>query len=87
MNYADIKLGTWYPDGGMYKIVDGMTNLAKSLGVKFHLNSEVTKINISNNKVSNFIVNDKAYEFDVVVGGADYHHIEQHLLEEKIPKV
>ena len=83
MNYADIKLGTWYPDGGMYKIVDGMTNLAKSLGVKFHLNSEVTKINISNNKVSNFIVNDKAYEFDVVVGGADYHHIEQHLLEEK----
>ncbi|MCX6315315.1 MAG: FAD-dependent oxidoreductase [Sphingobacteriales bacterium] len=24
MNYADIKLGTWYPKGGMYKIVEGM---------------------------------------------------------------
>ncbi len=24
MNYADIKLGTWYPQGGMYKIVEGM---------------------------------------------------------------
>ena len=24
MNYADIKLGTWYPQEGMYKIVEGM---------------------------------------------------------------
>jgi phytoene desaturase len=37
MNYADIKLGTWYPQGGMYKIVEGMVSVAKELGVKFHL--------------------------------------------------
>lgn len=24
MNYADVKLGTWYPKGGMFKVVEGM---------------------------------------------------------------
>ena len=32
MNYADIKLGTWYPMGGMYKIVEGMYQVALELG-------------------------------------------------------
>ncbi|MDQ3393752.1 MAG: FAD-dependent oxidoreductase, partial [Bacteroidota bacterium] len=43
MNYADIKLGTWYPMGGMYKIVEGMVALAQSLGVKFNFDEEVKK--------------------------------------------
>ncbi len=48
MNYADIKLGTWYPQGGMYKIVEGMTSLAKELGVKFYFNHDITEIKIEN---------------------------------------
>ena len=48
MNYADIKLGTWYPQGGMYKIVEGMTSLAKELGVKFYFNHDVSEIQIEN---------------------------------------
>ncbi len=83
MNYADIKLGTWYPDGGMYKIVEGMTSLAESLGVKFHLNAEVTKLHVENKKITEFTVNGKSHQFDVVVGGADYNHIEQQLLDKE----
>jgi len=48
MNYADIKLGTWYPQGGMYKIVEAMTSLAKELGVKFFFNQDVSAIEIEN---------------------------------------
>ena len=40
MNYADIKGGTWYPNGGMYSVVDAMYKLAVELGVKFHFNEE-----------------------------------------------
>jgi phytoene desaturase len=36
MNYADICGGTWYPQGGMYAIVEAMQQLAESLGVQFH---------------------------------------------------
>ena len=35
MNYAEMQNGTWYPMGGMYKIVEGMVNLATEKGVKF----------------------------------------------------
>ncbi|MBT8327288.1 MAG: FAD-dependent oxidoreductase, partial [Bacteroidia bacterium] len=44
MNYADMALGTWYPMGGMNKIIEGMVSLAKELGVVFHTNAAVTEI-------------------------------------------
>ena len=44
MNYADIKGGTWYPQGGMYAVVQGMYKLAKELGVSFRFNEEVKQI-------------------------------------------
>ena len=50
MNYADIKLGTWYPHEGMYKIVEGMFSVAEELGVKFIFNSDVNEIKVEQNK-------------------------------------
>jgi phytoene desaturase len=49
MNYADIKLGTWYPKGGMYKIVEAMSGLAKELGVTFCFDCNVTGIEVDKN--------------------------------------
>lgn len=81
MNYADIKLGTWYPHGGMYKIVEGMFLLAKELGVKFIFNSDVTEIRTANGKADKVIANGSVvYDADVVIGAADYHFIETKLL-------
>ena len=48
MNYADIKGGTWFPNGGMYSIVDAMYQLAKELGVNFFFNQNATKIEVEN---------------------------------------
>ena len=82
MNYADIKLGTWYPEGGMYKVVAGMHKLAEEIGVQFHFNADVTKINVLNNRAASVSTTDgKVYEADVVVGAADYHFIETSLLD------
>lgn len=82
MNYADMVLGTWYPEGGMIKIADAMVSLAKELGVKFEFNSEVAKIEVAGKKIKHLVTtNGRIVEADVVVGGADYHHLEQQLLE------
>lgn len=84
MNYADIKLGTWYPMGGMGKIIDGMVELAKSLGVTFHTNANVQKISIgTSNQCECLVVNDETIHTDIVVSAADYHHTEMNLLENK----
>lgn len=81
MNYADMALGTWYPMGGMFKIVEGMVSLAKELGVQIELGREVVKIAVSNGRASKVITQAGDYEADIVVAGADYHHVEQQLLD------
>jgi len=84
MNYADIALGTWYPMGGMHKIIEGMVALAEEQGVEIKLNQEVQQIYVPNGHATKVITADREYEADVVVGGADYHHVDQHLLEKRV---
>jgi phytoene desaturase len=83
MNYADIKGGTWYPDGGMFQIVKAMYDLAGELGVEFRFDEEVTTISIQKNAVKEVVTKKNRYTADVVIGGADYHHIETGLLPEE----
>jgi phytoene desaturase len=83
MNYADLVLGTWYPMGGMHKIIEGFVSMAKELGVVFHTGEPVERINVLNNKATGFTTSKSTYHFDFVVAGADYHHVEQNLLSEK----
>ncbi|MCS6929826.1 MAG: phytoene desaturase family protein [Saprospiraceae bacterium] len=81
MNYADLVLGTWYPMGGMYKIVEGMATLAQELGVKFHFNCPAKRILVSNGRATGVLTSsEEIVPADAVVGAADYHHVEQELL-------
>ncbi len=81
MNYADMALGTWYPQGGMFEIVKGMVSLAEEKGVKILLNQEVKEISVSNGRATKVVTQDNEYQADIVVGGADYHHLDQNVLE------
>jgi phytoene desaturase len=83
MNYADLTLGTWYPHGGMNQIVKAMVSLAQELGVEIKLNTEVTRINIENKIASSIDTNRGVYHADFVIAGADYEHIDQHLLDKQ----
>ncbi|MBL0739704.1 phytoene desaturase family protein [Chryseolinea lacunae] len=80
MNYADMALGTWYPKGGMHKVIEGMVTLATSLGVKFSYNSNVEQVEMNATKAKGLRVNGVFEPLDYVVAGADYHHVEQTLL-------
>jgi phytoene desaturase len=80
MNYADMKLGTWYPVGGFCKLAEAMKQVAEENGVSFCWNTEVTSLAIQKSLVSTVITTNGDFEADVVLGSADYHHIEQRLL-------
>lgn len=82
MNYADMALGTWYPVGGMHKIVEGMVRVAEEQGVKFRFNSPVSALEMNGTRVNALNVNGAIEKFDYVVASADYHHVEQSLLPE-----
>ena len=80
MNFADVKLGTWFPQGGMYSIVDAMYRLAKELNVEFRFQQNVSEIHVDNGKATGVTANGDFYEADVVISSADYHHTETKLL-------
>lgn len=78
MNYADWSLGTWYPQGGMFKIIEAMEKICLEQGVKIETNAKVNSVD-----ANGITINGTKVGSDIVVAGADYHHVEQHLLEEK----
>ncbi len=82
MNYADMSLGTWYPMGGMHKIIEAFVQIAKSVGVKIKTGYEVIRMDAEGGKITKVITANGTFDADVVVGAGDYHHIEQRLLPE-----
>lgn len=80
MNYADLKLGTWYPMGSMNKIVQAMYAICKEQGVAFKFNSEVKSIHIQNGQAHGIETNEGNHALDIVISAADYHHTETQLI-------
>ena len=73
MNYADFKLGTWYPKGGMVQISKAFAQVASDLGVEFYYNQDVLKIDCKDNKASSIKTKSgDVFEADIVLSGADY---------------
>jgi len=81
MNYADIALGTWYPKKGMHEIIKGMVTLAEEKGVNIRYSAEVEEIEVKNG-VAQYVrlKSGEKIQADIVVAGADYHHVDRHLL-------
>ena len=80
MAYSGIKQGTYYPMGGFAKVIDGMAQICKDLGVKFHLNSEIKDIVVENKKVVSIKTDSQEYKVDSLICSADYHHIDKEIL-------
>ena len=80
MNHADLVLGTWYPKGGMYQIVQGMVSLAEEMGVTIVTNQNVQHIVTNGRLASEVVTQDRRFDADAVVASADYHHVDSKLL-------
>ena len=87
MNYADIKLGTWYPQGGLNTVATAMHKLATELGVKTYFGQNVQSINIENGKAvsvkTTFAKGDETFFADAIISAADYHFTETKLLQKQ----
>lgn len=83
MNYAGLQLGTWYPEGGFGSVIKAMEKVALEQGVKIKTGEAVTKLPISKKKITNILLESSSENVDAVVATADYHHIEQEVLDEQ----
>jgi phytoene desaturase len=80
MNYADIELGTWYPMGGMFKIIEAFEQIANEQGVKIITNQEVKGFEYRNNEIIATHTNTDTFSSDYVISGADYQHTDKKLV-------
>ena len=78
--HLEFNKGAFFPKGGMYSIALCLFELAKSLGVKFHLNSKVSRIVENNGKILGVEVENKFINADYVVCNLDIHFVYEKLL-------
>ncbi len=72
--------GLWFPEGGMYSLVEAMERLAIELGVRFHTNSPVEKVIVTKGRARGVKVRGGEIEADAVLANADLPYAYRDLL-------
>ncbi|MBS1706233.1 MAG: phytoene desaturase [Armatimonadetes bacterium] len=69
--YYMIRSGVWYPRGGVRAIPEAMEKLAKELGVEFHFNAKVDRIECDGRAIRAVMCGDNRFEADYVISNVD----------------
>ena len=80
MNHADLCLGTWYPMGGMFEVINALVKINESFGVDIRLNSALKSVEIKDKMITKLFTENDEITADFVINAADYHHFEQNIL-------
>src|SRR5215218_2692010 len=72
--------GLWFPEGGMYSLIEAMERLATELGVRFHLNSQAERIVVTKGRARGVVVDGEEIEADAVLANADLPYAYRELL-------
>lgn len=83
MNYAALDMGTWYPMGGMHRIITAMADLAQSLGAEIHTSHEVLRIEAEGRRATHIGLPGCSIPADGIIASSDYHHTDRVLLDER----
>lgn len=81
MSHIDFSMGVFYPQGGIYTLIEALVRIGTKLGVKFHTNAPVQKILIEEGHTVGIKCEDgTTHRAEIVVSNADHHFTEQTLL-------
>jgi len=81
MTHIDMNVGVFYPQGGFGTVISAIERLARQHGVVIHTNSPVTKIEVdASGKALGIRLGQSMVTADIVVAGADLHHVQTRLL-------
>jgi phytoene dehydrogenase-like protein len=68
MQYTELTDGFWFPMGGMYRLVEVLTNIAQKWGVQFMYNAPVEQINVDGRRATGVtLTNGQQIQAEVVV--------------------
>ncbi len=81
--YVDLVQGTYYPQGGISKVIEALEQLCKEHNVTILKDSPVEKIVVKNSIATAVKTSKKTYNADFIVSCADYHFSETCLLDKQ----
>jgi phytoene desaturase len=85
ISYLDLSDGVYFPEGGMYAIVEGLVKLCNELGVSIEYGTEVEHIDEKKGRLSTIRAKkhgqSQEYTADAVVMCGDYAHADRDLLD------
>jgi len=80
MSHIDFSMGVFYPQGGIYKIIEALVSIARSHGVEIRTNTEVARIMVKHGSARGVeLMDGTILEADVVISNADIAFTDQHL--------
>ena len=81
---AELTEGSFFPEGGMFNIVEKLLSEAISSGVIFHYNMPVSRISVNGKKATSIILeNGTEIKADIFVANADLPYVYRKLLPDK----
>lgn len=84
MSALDFREGVFYPQGGMYTIIESLMRHSQALGVQYHFNQPVTEILTQRRRAMGVKTADnKTHTADIVISNADLHFTETVLVPEQ----
>lgn len=72
----------WYVDGGLYGIALGLGRLMEEIGVKIHLNSEVSEVRKDHDRVTGIVANGEFHPAEIIVSNMEVIPAYEKLLAE-----
>ena len=85
--FVETSFGAWHIKGGIGQLSVALENRCRELGVKFELNSPVTRITHQGSRATGVEVNDRIIEADFVVANADAELVYNKLLPANLSAV
>jgi len=81
---AELTEGSFFPEGGMYTIVEKLLSEALSSGVSFHFNKPVQRINVSGRIAEGILLEDGSeIKAGIVIANADLPYVYRQLLPDR----
>jgi phytoene desaturase len=81
MPYTELEHGVWYPQGGMYSIIEAMMALARQAGVEFAFDTTVEHIKVDSTHATGIdYEGNRHMDADIILANADLPYVYRSLL-------
>ena len=81
MQYTELADGVWFPQGGMYSVIEALERIAHKGGVEFIFDTTVEKIVIEDDRAIGVIMErDQRLEGDIILANADLPYVYRQML-------